>query len=51
MTLIAILKIGVAKSMGMNLVTRVDAGNFAPRQNDDAMIFSLYSKIIAKLMY
>lgn len=51
MTLIAILKIGVAKSMGMNLVMRVDAGNFVPWQNDDAMIFSLYSKIIAKLMY
>lgn len=50
MTLIAILKIDVAKSMGMNLVMRVDVGNFAPRQND-AMIFSLYSKIIAKLMY
>lgn len=51
MTLIAILKIDVAKSMGMNLVMRVDVGNFAPRQNNDAMIFSLYSKIIAKLMY
>lgn len=51
MTLIAILKIGVAKSMGMNLVTRVDTGNFAPQQNDDAMIFSLYSKIISQLMY
>lgn len=36
--------------MGTNLVMRVDAGNFAPRQND-VMIFSLYSKILAKFIY
>lgn len=50
MTLITILKIGVMKSMGTNLVMQVDAGNFTPRQND-AMILSLYSKILVKLIY
>lgn len=39
------------KSMGTNLVMQVDVGNFVPRQNDDVMILSLYSKILAKLIY